>query len=42
MVASSDGKEILKLSNSGLNSMEVGSELAKKMISQGAYDILER
>jgi hydroxymethylbilane synthase len=42
MVASSDGKEILKLSNSGLNPMEVGSELAKKMISQGAYDILER
>lgn len=42
MVASSDGKEILKMSNSGFDPIEVGSELAKEMISHGAYEILKR
>jgi len=42
MVASSDGKKILKMSNSGANPVEVGAQLAKEMISHGAYEILER
>ena len=42
MVASSDGKEILKMSNSGFRPTEVGSELAKQMISKGAYEILKK
>ena len=42
MVASADGKEMLKMSHSGSNPIEVGTELAKQMISKGAYDILER
>ena len=42
MVASSDGKKILKMSNSGANPVEVGAQLAKEMISHSAYEILER
>ena len=42
MVASADGERILKMSNHGFNPAIVGSELAREMISQGAYDILEK
>ncbi len=42
MVAGSDGQEILKMSNSGFYPDIVGIELAKQMISQGAYEILKR
>ena len=42
MVASAGGKEILKMSHSGINPMEVGIELAKQMIDNGAYEILKK
>jgi len=42
MVASADGKEILKMSHSGTNPVDVGTELARQMISKGAYEILEK
>ena len=42
MVASADGKEMLKMSHNGLNPADVGTELAKQMISKGAYEILEK
>ena len=40
MVASADGKEILKMSHSGYDPEETGIQLAKQMISKGAYEIL--
>ncbi|APC90840.1 MULTISPECIES: hydroxymethylbilane synthase [Francisella] len=41
MVASSDGKRILKRSMIGNNPLELGKSLAQQMINLGAYRILE-
>lgn len=41
MVASSDGKEVLKKTEQGKNPLELGKSLAQEMIKLGAYRILE-
>lgn len=41
MVASSDGKQLLKRTSTGNDPIKLGSSLAKEMIKLGAYEILE-
>ncbi|APC97022.1 hydroxymethylbilane synthase [Francisella frigiditurris] len=42
VVASSDGKDLLRKSALGIDPVKLGKELAQEMISLGAYKILER
>ena len=41
LVASPDGKHVIKVSNSGNDPFEVGKQLAQEALKQGAADILQ-